>query len=307
MDIDSVSARMLSCFSEIYRTRSVSQAAANLGMSQPGLSTVLARLREHFGDSLFIRTAMGMQPTAHAAQLIFLVDAAREQLRQALEFQSGFDPMRSRRTFTVCMTDIVQLVLLPEWLERRQSEAPNISIDILRMSSSSVQALDDGKIDLALGYMPGQKAGLRERQLREIGFACIASIDHPRIDDAVSIRQFATEPCVVIDCPGSGTQFAEAFLRQRKIERNVVVRVPDFLGIEDIIANSDMIATVPIQVAVYFARHGKVKQLPHPLALPPYAPCARWHERFHLDPGHQWLRRIMVDFWVGIAVTHEQV
>lgn len=307
MKVDNLSVRMLASFSEIYRTGSVSKAAENLGVSQPGISTTLARLREHFGDRLFVRTSQGMEPTPHAQQLIYLVDTAREHLQHALTYKAGFDPLHSRRNFTVCMTDIVQLILLPEWLERRKREAPNISIDILRISESSTRALETGKIDLALGFLPDFKAGLHERVLRELHFACIASVKHPRVRQKLTMRQFQAEPSVVVDCVGSGTQYAEMYMRQRKIERNVAVRVPDFLGVEQMVASTDMIATVPHQVAVFFARHGMVKILGHPVALPPYSPCARWHERFHLDPANQWLRRVMVDFWIGIASDHEKV
>ncbi|WP_175691880.1 helix-turn-helix domain-containing protein, partial [Burkholderia anthina] len=38
-------------------TRNVSRAGDLLGVSQPRVSAALGRLREHFGDPLFVRTS----------------------------------------------------------------------------------------------------------------------------------------------------------------------------------------------------------------------------------------------------------
>ncbi|MEO8298180.1 MAG: LysR family transcriptional regulator [Burkholderiales bacterium] len=299
--MDKVNLHLLATFSEIYRTRSVSKASQNLGMSQPGISAALGRLRRHFGDRLFVRTSTGMEPTPHAQQLIHLVDPALEQVRRALGYQAAFHPEASTRHFTVCTTDISQLLLLPLWLERRGKEAPNISIEIVRVSEASSRALESGQIDLAVGFFPEARAGLHEQTMDEQGFACVASVRHPRIGHTLSLAQFQTEPTVVIDCLGSGSQYAEMVLRQRKVDRNVVIKVPDFLGVESMIESTDMIATMPTPIAVFFAKNGLVKLLDLPLPIPPYTPRARWHERFHLDPANQWLRRIVTDIWLGIV------
>ena len=51
-------------------TRNVSRAALALGVSQPRVSSALGRLREYFGDPLFVRTSRGMEPTPRALALI---------------------------------------------------------------------------------------------------------------------------------------------------------------------------------------------------------------------------------------------
>lgn len=307
MDLEDVNARLLATFSEIYRTRNVSKAAESLGVSQPSISVNLARLRAHFGDKLFVRTSAGMEPTSHAQQLIYLVDAALENLKQVLGYQAGFDPATSTRRFTVCMTDVAQLIMLPRWLQRRRREAPNISIEIMRISEASYRALETGEIDMALGFLPEVRATLHEKILDELQFAVLVSARHPRIGRALSMKQFQSEPTIVIECPGSGTQYAESFLRQKKLGRNVVAKVPDFLGVDQLVADSDMLALIPKQVAVFYARTGRLKFLKPPFNIPPFSPCARWHDRFHNDPAHLWLRRMMMELWIEISQAHREV
>jgi DNA-binding transcriptional LysR family regulator len=51
LDID---VKLMAIFEEIYRTRSVSQAAENMRLSQPTISIGLGKLRRRFNDPLFV-------------------------------------------------------------------------------------------------------------------------------------------------------------------------------------------------------------------------------------------------------------
>src|SRR3546814_5485555 len=50
----------------LMRHRSVTRAATGLNLPQPTVSRCIARLREQFGDVLFVRTRAGMEPTPMA-------------------------------------------------------------------------------------------------------------------------------------------------------------------------------------------------------------------------------------------------
>ena len=55
---------------EIERTRSISQAAKNLFLSQPNLSRVIHELEESLGFAIFERTSRGVTPTDRGAMLL---------------------------------------------------------------------------------------------------------------------------------------------------------------------------------------------------------------------------------------------
>ena len=103
----------LAVFDEIYKTGSVSKAAERLDMAQAAASTMLNKLRAHFDDRLFARTAQGMQPTPYAQRIYPHVREVLAQLEQARGSRSSFDPGQARRNFRICMTDISEVVLLP--------------------------------------------------------------------------------------------------------------------------------------------------------------------------------------------------
>lgn len=52
----------LKVFDGIWQTASVSRAAERLGIAQAAASTALNKLRTHFGDRLFERTALACSP-----------------------------------------------------------------------------------------------------------------------------------------------------------------------------------------------------------------------------------------------------
>src|SRR3954449_10671889 len=108
-----VEIKLLAIFEEVYKTRSVSRAGENVGLSQPSISIALAKLRNIFNDPLFVRTSRGMEPTPHAMAVMKPVREAIGLLRSTLGQQVVFDPVKSSRTFRIAMTDISQIVMLP--------------------------------------------------------------------------------------------------------------------------------------------------------------------------------------------------
>ena len=111
--------KLLAVIGELHRTRSVSQAAERLELSQSAISMSLAKLRKHFNDPLFVRTSAGMEPTPHATELIGMLKRAEDLLQSALEHHVVFDPRSSDRVFYLQSTDIAQVTLIPKLMRRR--------------------------------------------------------------------------------------------------------------------------------------------------------------------------------------------
>ena len=108
----------LRVFIEVYRTQNVSRAAERLGLPQANASVALAKLRRHFGDALFARTAHGMAPTPHAQAIYPEVLAAVEKLARLSGRRAVFEPANTDRVFRIGMTDISEIVVLPPLVNR---------------------------------------------------------------------------------------------------------------------------------------------------------------------------------------------
>ena len=165
----------LKVFDEIYQTASVSKAAERLGLAQAAASTALNKLRLHFDDRLFARTALGMQPTPHAQKIYPALREVLAQLEQARGSRTGFQPERARRRFRICLTDISEVVLLPQLLNHVRRAAPGVQIETEIVSNASARRLEDGEVDLAVGFMPQLEAGFYEQTLFRQNFVCLVA------------------------------------------------------------------------------------------------------------------------------------
>jgi DNA-binding transcriptional LysR family regulator len=290
--------RLLEVFDEVYKTRSVTRAAENLQIPQTSVSLALARMRRQFNDPLFVRTGQGMVPTPHANDLLGPLRHALELLRLATRQQAVFDAGNSSRHFRLCMTDVSHLEFLPRLIHRVAQVAPSIHVEVLRIGPDTRRLLEDGDADLAIGHMPELEAGFYQQRLFEQGFACVVRKDHPRVEKRMTLTHFKREKHVAITAPGTGHDLLVKQLKRLGIERRVALSLPTLPGLGNLLAQSDLVATVPERVAQMLVRIAAVKSLAPPVELPMFGIKQHWHERFHLDPANQWLRSVIAEMFL---------
>ncbi|MRW89211.1 LysR family transcriptional regulator [Duganella sp. FT80W] len=288
---------LLLVFDEIYKTRNVTRAADNLTLPQSTVSLALGKLREHFNDRLFSRTAKGMEPTPRAQNAIEDVRRSIQALQHALADQPVFDPADSQREFRICMTDISEVVLLPRLLNHLRMVGPGLKVDVYKISADSPAELADGTVDLAVGFMPHLEAGFYQQKLFDQDFVCLASARHPRIGEAVTLAALQEEGHVVVRTSGTGHAIVDKVLAQEKLQRQVALKLPSFLGVARIVAETELIAIVPHRYGAVMADSEAIRILPVPVALPSFSVKQHWHERYHADASNRWLRQVMAQLF----------
>jgi DNA-binding transcriptional LysR family regulator len=289
----------LGVFVEIYKTQSVSRAAQTLNMEQASASMVLAKLRRHFNDPLFCRTSSGMAPTPRAQAIYPDVLEALLRLNKARGTTGAFLPQQATREFRICMTDISEIVLLPGLINRLQTTAPGLVVEAEKISTDSRRRLESGDVDLAVGFTPDLEAGFYQQALFAQDFVCLAASDHPRIGPALSRKDFSAEGHIQVIASATGHSIVDKVLAKNKIERRIVLRVPSYLGVARLVAQTEFLVIVPRQLGHALASQERVKVLEPPIPLPSYKVKLHWHERFNLDAGNIWLRQTMAGLFSG--------
>lgn len=289
----------LGVFVEVYKTQSVSRAAANLGLAQASASIALNKLRRHFDDPLFTRTSRGMAPTPRAEAIHPDLLAAVQGLQRARGTRETFAPAASQRRFRICMTDISEIVLLPQLLNHLQRVAPGVTLEAEKFSAESRSRLESGDVDLAVGFTPDLEAGFYQQALFAQNFVCLAAAGHPRIHGRLGRRAFAAEGHIVVSASGTGHAIVDKVLAKHAIERRAVLRVPSFLGVARIVAQTDLLVIVPRLLGNTLALQERVQLLEPPVPLPRYKVKQHWHERFNADAGNRWLRQTLAALFSG--------
>jgi DNA-binding transcriptional LysR family regulator len=288
-------------FLAIYEHRSVGAAATALGVSQSGLSTALAKLRQLLGDPLFVSTATGMQPTPRAKELAVPLREAVQLIEQRVLNKASFNPATDEREFRIALSDTAEAMYLPRVLAVLTRVAPNTRLRCVAMPQAQLQrALTEGQVDIALGYFPDLKsAEFVRRKIGQHGYVCICSAANRQVIEDFTLKTYSEARHVVVEAPTRSQGLMDAYVRRRGIQRKVALITPHFMSLPEIIAATDLIATVPAAIADAFADHRRLARLELPFRSPVFEAYLHWSKSVSHDPAHRWLRGVMFDASVG--------
>lgn len=291
--MQSIELRHIRIFIAIYRTRGITQAALRLGLSQPAISIGLGMLRKRFNDALFVRTGSGMMPTPYADHLMHSLESPMLQLDEALGNLETFKPDTSERVFRVSMVDLATVVILPRLLQYLEANSPSVTLEVFPLTSATSAQLEEGQVDVAFGVSPPLQAGFYQKRLYQESLVCIARADHPRVRSDLSLDDYLNEKHMVISPPGSSHWLLEKWLSERRLQRKVGCRVQSFVGVANVVAETEMIATVPKNLGNYFSQVGRIRVVNGPAELPHHVMSLYWHERYQKDQSVLWLRNVI--------------
>ena len=296
MDIDRLDLNLLRVFHHLLREKRVSAVATSLGMSQPAVSSALGRLRASLGDALFLRTQGGMVPTPYALQLAEPVATALDGLQQALQVRASFDPATSERRFTLAMTDVGEMYFLPVLMGAMAQTAPGVTLHVVAVTSASLgEDMATGRTDLALGLLPQLQAGFFQQALFRQPYVCLMRKGHPLAAAAgPTLADFAAASHVRVIAAGTGHGRVDEALERQGLQRHFRLTVPHYVALGDVLGHSDLIATVPERFAQRVMQPFALCTRPLPLAVDGSVIHQFWHARLHKDPGHQWLRGLVM-------------
>ena len=279
----------------LLREHSLTRAAKVMNVTQPALSKTLARLRRHFDDPLFVRVSLRMEPTPKALELKAPVGAILDQLRALRSAHVSFDPRTSARTFNFCVVDAGIIKLLPPLVTHLLDDAPHVRLRAMQIEAQHLEAwLESGKLDFAMGSFSGLTKGIRRQPLWTEHYVSVTKKGHPRLGSAPSLRAFAAEKHVLVSTMGTGHahQLAERAIEAAVPAENIVCRVPMFLAAAIVAKHTDAVATLPLSIATVLADDLDLCLVRPPFKLPRIEIFQYWHERFHREPGSQWIRTV---------------
>lgn len=298
MDVSSVDLNLLRVFDAIIRHGTLTAAGESVGLTQPGVSNALTRLRTLFDDNLFVRTPSGMQPTDFARAIAVPIRDALELLNGSLRLQRKFDPTQAIRTFHVCTSDIGSLTFLPGLLAHVRALSPGIKLKVGQYTLREArEMLTSGELDLAIGHLPDLTVGIYQRVLFDDHYVCIVSAKHPRVQASLSLTAFIAEYHALASSPGTGHALLVKHLSNTISGLHIGLEMRDFAALPAIVAKTDLIATVPSRLAGHFQEIFKLQVFPVPVILPRFSIAQLWHERSHRDPCSIWLRGVFVDLF----------
>jgi DNA-binding transcriptional LysR family regulator len=289
---------LLLVFEETMAAGKLSAAAKRLGLTQSAISHAVGRLREAFGDELFIRTSTGVQPTPRAMTL-------REPVAEALRLIDGalrptrFDPDRDERVFRIAASDYETSLVAPLLVGRNSGTTRFIFCTLIR--KDAIEALHAGDLDLLIGYTWDKDKACVSATLYDEDYCVVARKRHPAMAHRLSIATYTNHGHVLVSPGGTLTGIVDKALAVAGASRRVVVAVPYFLAALATVARSDLLATVPRRVAHCHARHFGLAMAPPPIPIRSFPVQMIWSRRLAVDSALLWLRNRVVEATKGMA------
>jgi len=294
-------------FDQVMAERNLTRAARNLAMTQPAVSNALGRLREFLGDRLVVRSGYGVEPTPRALALWPAVSDALQRLEAVLA-PGDFMPAQAQDSFVLAMADATAATVMPGLVAIIERDAPGVSIRALPLTTRDPRRLlDEGQMDLAVGYFPAVLADLtaqaqagampafEHHRLYDGNYVCVMRKDHPLASLPLTLDLFCAAHHLLVSFSGRPFGFIDEALAGLGRRRRIVLTVNQFFTAGQVVAGSDLLTVLPRHfVDISMAHAGSLTLRELPFAVPPVHVDLLWHRRQSHAPAHAWLRGAVI-------------
>ena len=282
---------LLLVFLGLLKHQKALDVANEMGLTQSAVSQALKRLREIFGDDLFLRRPHGMEPTATALALEAPVASAVETLRGALGVARTFDPETAAGLVRIAALHAEQAVLIPPLVARLNDAAPGLSISVLpRGRAGAFESLNEGGAVLALVFFRSVPETCSGEVLYEDSYLVAGKPEALPQAPRISLAAYCAADRILTSPGGNTSGVVDDSLRAMGRERRVVLALPAFLPALAAVAASGALVTLPAGIARAFADLFGLVTCEPPFKLRSFPVSVLWHRRNDADPRTQWVK-----------------
>lgn len=192
------------------------------------------------------------------------------------------------KVYRIGLSGDVEYGLLPGLLSRLRQEAPGATFIVRRLEQDQVIAhLRSGEISVGLGYSKEMPHDAHRIYLRSLRLKLIRS---DRCPHEVELDEYCHRPHAQVLYSGDVSAYIDSELERLGRSRRIDISLSQFSSLPLLMANTDLLATVPDYVADSLVASGGLRVQPLPLKLPTIELSMSWDQSCDEMPQQQWLR-----------------
>jgi len=276
--------------------QSVSKAAAQVALSQSALSHALGRLRLHFEDELLTRAGRKMVLTPRGGELRPIVRAAVLAMEQVFTPQPQFSPGSLTQSFSLILTDLLEMTLLPEIDRQLRLEAPDVNLQALPAGMDATVELRQARADAAVTVRPELPTDFNRTLMMQGEYVIVMRHDHPMARGRLTTRKYVSAEHVLVAPMGTqGGSVVDGLLAEQGLERRVARKTSSFWSALVLVSRSDYAATLPAAAVNAMSAFLDLKVMNAPFPLGGFDYDLVWHKRTEEDPAQKWFRELVLE------------
>lgn len=292
MNIASIDLNLLVALKALLEEKHVSRAALRIGLSQPAMSRALGRLRQLLNDPLLVKGKSGLSLTSRASELIQPLQTIFIEINHIVSPPTA-NPALMQKEIVIATRDNEMVTVLPHLIGRIAKEAPGLTLRIIPLLGEDLDLLERQDVDFVMSGTDVQASTLYRHTLYKEDFVCLIAADNNVAKQGLNLKTFLKLKHCLVTITGFGPGLVDTVLSQKGLKREIAVRVPHFLAASYIVANSDLIVTLPRRIGLMLSHQKNIIMLESPVKLPSFPIYLYWHARHQNNPINKWLRKVM--------------
>lgn len=291
---------LLAVLDILLETRSVTQAAKKMFITQSAMSNALGRLRVFFDDPLLVQVGRKMELSPLSETLRDPVREIMARVEIATQIRPNFDPATDTRSFSIVISDYSLAILGPQLSQRIAANAPNIQLNLRPQIADPSTLLDRGEVDLLIipDFLGNDQHA--HQNLFEDELAVLVSSDGCHANAPMTRDSFMAAQHVLME-PFSGQQsFSTLMMLEAGLAPKKSISTFLFTSIPHLVRGTDRVALIQRHLAELAMVQGGVEIKPSPIKFPKLKQSIRWHAHRSTDPGLVWLRDLIVQCAQGL-------
>jgi DNA-binding transcriptional LysR family regulator len=296
MQLNQIDLNLLVVLDAICSEGGITPAAKKLHLTQPAISHALGRLRDVFGDPLFVRDGQRLAPTPLARSLVEPLRRSLHGLESTLNQLKRFDPATSVHRFTLGLRDLSEAIVLPPLVERVARAAPGVDIGVGPVDRRNLETdLKTGALDVAVDILVQVSDHVRRRRLISDRLVVVMRKNHSLGRKKIDLETYIALEHVVASSRKAGYGLEDVELARLGMKRRVRLRCHHYYAACAAVARTDLVLTMPERYAHTLNGWFNHRVVPLPFDVPRLDMYLYWHATAEDDSANRWLRSQFAD------------
>lgn len=247
-DIQSLDLRSFRMLLAVAQVGSFTRAADTLKLSQSVVSYNVDKLRQAFDDPLFVRIAGQMRPTERCQAIIDFAERMFDDI-DLLRAAQHFNPTTAEDRVVIACNYYERTLIVPPVVAALTKAAPHLKVEIVDASGTGHEKLMNREADLLIGPFQRDDAAFYGRALVTDDYSCLMDPAHPMAQLPLTLERYLQLDHVVVTYGRRWRSSYLSTLDQNKMSLREALHIPSPAGIEELVRDSRLVATLPTLLA----------------------------------------------------------